>query len=233
MLITVQKCSLLTFFSSKFANLTLNLKKMKKIILAIAVVFAFGIANAQDMKVPGGNGFSKGDKFVEGSFRFTSQDSNSSPSAISDSWALTPKMGVMVDNQWAVGGFLNLSGAKLNNKDKQSVFGIGAFARYYFLALGASKSFNVFGEVGLGYSSVKNNPYLGSSSTNSDINANIDLGINYFFTPHWAATFTLANLLSYNNSNPASGSNSNDLKVEVNLFNNIFAQPQFGLLYKW
>lgn len=65
------------------------------------------------------------------------------------------------------------------------------------------------------------------------MNANIDLGMNYFFTSHWAATFELANILSYNNVNPESGSNSSDLNVNVNLFNNIFAQPQFGLLYKW
>ena len=76
---------------------------MKKIILSVVAVFAFGYANAQD--VPAGNGFSKGDKFVEGSFSFRSGD-------VEDSWALTPKMGYMLDNKWAVGGFLALGGSR-------------------------------------------------------------------------------------------------------------------------
>ena len=197
---------------------------MKKIIFSVAAIFAFGIANAQDAV---NNGFSKGDKFVEGSFSFHSGDTE-------DSWAFNPRMGYMLDDQWAIGGKLNFAGSKQDmTNNKTGVFGVTAFARYYFLTLGASKSFNVYGEAGLGYSAVTNNPNVGNKTTNSNMNANIDLGINYFFTSHWAATFKLANILSYNNTNPENGDNSSDLKVEVNLFNNIFAQPQFGLLYKW
>jgi len=197
---------------------------MKKIILSVVVIFAFGFANAQDA-VPAGNGFSKGDKFIEGAFSFRSGD-------VEDSWSFTPKMGVMIDDQWAVGGFLALAGQD-NGSVKHGTFGIGAFARYYFLSLGASKSFNAYGEIGLGYSALTTEPNGGSKSTDSSMNANVDLGMNYFFTSHWAATFELANILSYNNVNPESGSNSSDLNINVNLFNNIFATPQFGLLYKW
>jgi outer membrane protein W len=197
---------------------------MKKIILSVVAVFAFGFANAQD--VPAGNGFSKGDKFVEGAFSFRSGD-------VEDSWSLTPKMGFMIDDKWAVGGFLALGGTKDKMSNKEGNFGIGAFARYYFLSLGASKSFQAYAEMGLGYSALTDNPNKGSKSTDNAINANIDLGMNYFFSSHWAATFELANILSYNNANPEQGSNSSDLNVNVNLFNNIFATPQFGLLYKW
>lgn len=200
---------------------------MKKIILAAIAVLAFSSANAQEVKDIVGTGFSKGNKFVEGSFAFRSNDTQ-------DSWSFTPKVGYMLTNKWAVGGFLALSGEKEDaTNDKVSKFGFGGFARYYFLTIGASKSFNVYGELGLGYTSVTDKPNVGGKSTDSEINANIDLGINYFFTNHWAATFELANILSYNNSNPESGDNSSDLNVEVNLFNNVFAQPQFGLLYKW
>jgi len=198
---------------------------MKKIILVLVAVFAFSFANAQD-SASSDNGFSKGDKFVEGSFSFRSGD-------VEDSWAFNPSMGYMLDNNWAVGGRLNFAGAEDNANNKESKFGITAFARYYFLSLGASKNFNVYGEFGLGYSSVKDEPNIGPSSTDSAMNANIDLGMNYFFTNHWAATFKLANILSYNSTNPENGSNSSDLNVNVNLFNNIFAQPQFGLLYRW
>jgi outer membrane protein W len=195
---------------------------MKKIIFTAAAIFAFGIANAQDVT---NNGFSKGDKFVEGAFSFRSGD-------VEDSWAFTPKMGYMLDDKWAIGGFLALAGQD-NGNVATNTFGIGAFGRYYFLSLGASKSFNAYGEIGLGYSSVSTDPANGDKNTTSSMNANIDLGMNYFFTSHWAATFELANILSYNNVNPESGSNSSDLNVNVNLFNNIFATPQFGLLYKW
>lgn len=105
---------------------------MKKIIFTVAAIFAFGFANAQDKEVTS-NGFSKGNKFLEGSFSFRSGD-------VEDSWAFTPKMGYMLDDKWAVGGFLALSGRD-NGSVKYGTFGIGAFARYYFLSLGESKSF--------------------------------------------------------------------------------------------
>lgn len=195
---------------------------MKKIFLTAAAVFAFGFANAQDAA----NGFSKGNKFVEGSFSFRSGD-------VEDSWSFNPSLGYMLDDQWAVGGRLNFGGTEDNFNNKTSNYGVTAFGRYYFLSLGASKSFNAFGEVGLGYSSITEDPNIGDKDTTGNLNANISLGMNYFFTSHWAATFTLANILQYNSYSPEDGDNSSDLQVEVNLFNNIFAQPKFGLLYKW
>lgn len=196
---------------------------MKKSILSVIAIFVFGIVNAQDVV---NNGFSKGDKFAEGSFSFRSND-------LIDSWSFTPKMGIMLDDKWAVGGFLDLEGSKDNANNKEGNFGIGGFARYYFLSLGSSKNFNAYGEIGLGYSALTKDPNSGNKSTNNVMNANIDLGMNYFFASHWAVTFELANILSYNKVKPENGNNSSDLNINVNLFNNIFAQPQFGLLYKW
>ena len=196
---------------------------MKKIIFTVAAVLAFGFANAQEKT---DNAFSKGDMFAEGSFSFRSGDTE-------DSWAFNPKIGYMINDKLALGGKLDFSGTKANNDDKTGTFGIGAFARYYFLSLGAEKSFQAYGEFGLGYSALTDDPKNGDKTTDSAMNANIDLGMNYFFTNHWAATFKLANILSYNNTNPENGDNSSDLQVNVNLFNNIFAQPQFGLLYRW
>ena len=68
MLITENNVYNSLFLIIKFVLLTLNKTKMKKIILSVVAVFAFGFANAQD--VPAGNGFSKGDKFVEGALVF-------------------------------------------------------------------------------------------------------------------------------------------------------------------
>jgi hypothetical protein len=206
---------------------------MKKIILTVAAVFAFGFANAQDTTIPAGNGFAKGNKFVEGSFGFSSQDSNLSADVAKSTWALNPSMGYMLDNQWAVGGRLNFGGAKYNNNTTTTDLGITAFARYYFLSLGASKSFQAYGEVGVGYTSTTVDPKVADKYTDGSLNANIDLGLNYFFTSHWAATFELANILSYKNAKPDGEDSTSDLTVQVNLFKNIFAQPTFGLLYRW
>ena len=206
---------------------------MKKIILSILAVAAFGTANAQDGDATA-KGFAKGDMFAEGSFSIKSGDTE-------DSWAFNPQIGYMINDKIGLGGKLNFSGLD-NNALEQNKFGITAFARYYFLSLGADKAFQAYGEFGLGYSSVKSNGFYDefgdfnlypSDETEGQLNANIDLGMNYFFTKNWAATFTLANILNYNSTNPENGDNTSDLSVNVNLFNNIFAQPQFGLLYKW
>ncbi len=200
---------------------------MKKRFLLLATVFAINFANAQETTAPRAV-FSKGDMWIEGGISLTTGDSSN------DYFAVTPKVGYFLDNNWAVGADINYASVSYlpngSGYDKSNSFGIGGFARYYFLNLG---NFKAFGEAGLGYNHSEMEYTNGSSNINNGIKANIDLGINYFFTPRWAATFTLAEVLSYNNVRPENGDSSNDLVVNINLFNNIFAQPQFGLLYKW
>lgn len=200
---------------------------MKKIIVLLVTVFAINFANAQESGMPKAT-FSHGDMWLEGGISLTTGDSDN------DYFAITPKFGYFLDNKWAVGGDLNYSSVSYlpNNGglDKSNSFGIGVFARYYFLSLGNLKA---YGEAGLGYNNTKLDYLDGSSDTSNGIKANIDLGLNYFFTPRWAATFTLAEILSYNNASPENGESTSDLVINVNLFNNIFAQPKFGLLYKW
>ena len=187
---------------------------MKKIILSAIAILAFGFANAQDVTSAG---FVKGNKFVEGSLYIKTGDN------VADSWSFNPTMGFMLDDQWAIGGKLNFGGGEVSD-----VYGVTAFTRCYFLTLGADKSFNAYGELGLGYSSVKT-----GDNTDGKMNANISLGMNYFITPNWAVSFQLANILSYNSYSPENGGGTSDLEVNINLFKNIFTQPTFGLLYKW
>ena len=200
---------------------------MKKIILLLVTVFAFSFANAQESGMTKAT-FSKGDMWLEGGITLTTGDSSN------DYFALTPKFGYFLDEKWAVGADFNISSVSYlpnsNNLDKSNSYGIGVFARYYFLNLG---NFKAFGEAGLGYNHSKTDYLVGDSNTFNGLKANIDLGINYFFAPKWAATFTLAEILSYNNASPENGDNTSDLVININLFNNIFAQPKFGLLYKW
>ena len=200
---------------------------MKKIVLLLVSVLAINLANAQDSEMPKA-AFSKGDMWLEGGIALTTGDTKD------DYFAVTPKFGYFLDNKWAIGVDINYSSVSYlpnaNDWDQSDSFGIGGFARYYFLSLG---NFKAFGEAGLGYNHSKLQYDDGGSNVSNGIKANIDLGINYFFTPHWAATFTLAEILSYNNAKPEDGDNTSDLEININLFNNIFAQPKFGLLYKW
>jgi hypothetical protein len=201
---------------------------MKKIILTLVAVLAISFANAQESGPPKAT-FSKGDMWIEGGITLTTGDTSD------DYFAVTPKVGYFLDEKWAVGADINYStrsylDAPGNNLDKTNSFGIGGFVRYYFLSLG---NFKAFGEAGLGYNHSKTDYFVGNSNTYNGIKANIDLGLNYFFTPKWAATFTLAEILSYNNASPENGDSTSDLTVNINLFNNVFAQPKFGLLYKW
>lgn len=204
---------------------------MKKIVLTVAAVLAFGFANAQDSS-SGVNGFSKGNMWAEGSLLYHSTK-NDVPTDVKSEWAFDPKIGYMLNDRWGVGGFLDFSGGKLNNNDKFGTFGIGAFARNYFLSLGEAKSFQAYSELGLGYSSITNDPDVGSKTTDSAFNANVSIGLNYFFNPNWAATMTFADIISYNNSSPENGDTTSDFNLELNLFQNPFAQAKFGLLYKW
>jgi hypothetical protein len=59
------------------------------------------------------------------------------------------------------------------------------------------------------------------------------VGLNFFFTNNLAATFVLANVLSYNTVSPENGPSANTFELNINLFENIFDQPQFGLLYRF
>ncbi|MHA7941465.1 outer membrane beta-barrel protein [Formosa sp. 3Alg 14/1] len=206
-----------------------------RITLTLVALFAFGFAQAQDqeitksqitseMRTARGVSFEEGDMFVEGGISITTDGDNTS-------YGINPKFGYFISDKIAVGGDLDFGGSDTDGGSETDFFGIGAFARYYFLELD-QKRFKAYGDVGLGYghSRVQAN---GIDNTNNDIKANITLGLNYFFTKNFAATFVLADILTYNNANPEDGDSSNSFTLNINLFNNIFAQPQFGLLYKF
>ncbi|OBQ52258.1 outer membrane beta-barrel protein [Tamlana sp. s12] len=208
---------------------------MKKRIIGTALaLFVFGFANAQ--KIPDaeitqaqvkeelnsakGITFQKGDIFVEGSISVTSND-------LESTYAINPKVGYFLSSKFAVGADMDFGGEKDKISDEKStIFGIGGFGRYYFLELD-KKRLKSYGELGLGYG------HSEGTSTSNDIKANITIGLNYFLTKNIAVTFELADILSYNNANPEDSDAASSFELNVNLFNNPFAQPKFGLLYKF
>ncbi|MBK0369423.1 outer membrane beta-barrel protein [Flavobacterium agrisoli] len=203
----------------------------KSIITTVLSLFTFCFANAQQAEIDSemhsakGVTFQQGDMFLEGSIKI-------STGGETDFYAINPKFGYLLSDKLAVGGQISFSSLKDESDDsKTNVFGIGAFARYYFLELD-QKRFKAYAEAGLGYG---RNQYevAGIKDNNNSITADINVGLNYFITKNLAATFVLANVLSYNNVSPENGPSANTFEMNINLFENIFDQPQFGLLYKF
>ena len=130
---------------------------MKKIILTVAAVFAFGFANAQDKKASN-EGFSKGDVFVTGALSLSSDKTGDDKS---NSFNLMPKVAYFVTENIAVGVKLGFGSQKEETKigtvttttTDESSFTGGVFGRYYFTP--ASK-FSVFANLGVDLISTKN-----------------------------------------------------------------------------
>lgn len=206
-----------------------------KFLTAAALICTFFYANAQDMtsstdmdsdmNSSKGITFQKGDMFVEGGLKITTGGNI-------DSYGVNAKLGYFLNEKFAVGGQAGFSSYEDESTSiKTDAFGIGAFARYYFLELD-SKRFKAYGEAGLGFGKNKTEG-PGIDDNDNSVTADINLGLNYFFTKNFAATFTLANILAYNSVSPENGDSANTFELNINLFENIFAQPQFGLLYKF
>lgn len=204
---------------------------MKTKFLIIATLFTFSFVNAQqvdadeEMNSAKGVTFQGGDMFLEGSIKI-------STGGDVDYYGFSPKFGYFLNDKFAVGAKLSYESYEREAPEsKNDVFGVGAFARYYFLELD-KKRFKAYGEAGLGFGRNKNE-IEGIEDTDNSITADINVGLNYFFTKNVAVTFTLANILSYNSVSPEDGPSSNTFQLNINLFENIFNQPQFGLLYRF
>lgn len=204
---------------------------MKKSIATLAALFAFCFSNAQqkeieqELSTSKGVQFEKGDMLLEGSIKI-------STGGEADSYAFSPKFGYFLNDKLAIGGKLNFSSNELKADDsKTKIAAVGGFARYYFLQLD-SKRFKAYAEAGLGYGRNRiETPEL--DDTSNSLTADVTVGLNYFITKNIAATFTLANLVSYNSVSPENGPSSDTFQLNINLFENIFNQPQFGILYRF
>lgn len=193
---------------------------MKKIILTVAAVFAFGFANAQEEAK--GEGFSKGDVFISGSVGFGTSKFTERNNYKEDAFTIAPKAGYFVTDNIAVGLSLGYNSSKVVATEgaeatKVNAFSVGAFGRYYFTP--ASK-FSVFGQLGAEYGTAKYKP--------SDLKVNafaVELapGINYFFNKNFAVEATWG-ALSYatakadvdgaqSSTNFNLGLNLNDIKL--------------------
>jgi len=201
---------------------------MKKVLLSLTALFAFGLANAQEATTSNG-GFSQGDVFITGAVGFGSE---STGDVKTNTFTFSPKAGYFVSENIAVG----LSLAYTSTKDeapgidgteetKTNSFGAGAFGRYYFTP---ASQFSIFGQLGAGFQSDKTETGDVESKSNG-FNVGLAPGVSYFVSEHFAIEATFG-ILGYNTSKPdADGAESTD---EFNFGLNM-SDINFGIVYKF
>lgn len=204
---------------------------MKKVLLSAVALLAFGFANAQEEAKA--FGFAEGDIFVEGNLGFSSTNDKNTE-VKTNSFSFNPKAGYFVTEKLAVGVELMTGSSKRevagNDDFKESNFGAGVFARYYFLDLGAR--FKTYAEAGLGIDSGKEENFPGDAKY-SGFGAGFGLGMQYFVTSNVAINFGLSDVLSYSSSKWDGAKNVSEFNANVNVFNNFFSAAQFGATYKF
>lgn len=206
---------------------------MKKVLLSAVALVAFTFANAQEESK--GFGFSKQDIFVEGSFTMNSTNDKNTE-VKTNSMEFTPKAGYFLSDKFAVGLSFGIESGKTTTMgtetSKNSGFHFGAFGRYYFLELG--QRFKTYTEFGFNLGSDKNGIGSAAVKTNTfDLGAG--LGMNYFVTPKVAISFGLGNVINYGTSKTdiSGDKGENEMNMNLNIFNNFFDTPTFGLTYKF
>ena len=202
--------------------LTKNHLTMKKIVLTTAAIFAFGLANAQDMAT-NGLGFTKGDVFISGAIGIVSDKTGDEKSTF---FEIEPKIGFFVAEKIAIGGKLGFSSFKAENAfgdtDDETRFTVGAFGRYYCTP---ASQFSVFSELGIDYSSVDDK--LADDQEN-EFGIGLGLGVSYFVSKNFAIEATYAALGFNTNDNGGDGAD------KTNTFNigGDLRSINFGLVYK-
>lgn len=196
---------------------------MKKVILTVAAVFAFGFANAQDKTESTGSGFGKGDVFVTGMFNVgTTKEGDAKTSTFN----FSPKVGYFVSENIAIGLGLGFETSENAAKTKTDEFSVGAFGRYYFTP---SSQFSVFGQLGFDVTSSKVTPDGGDSAKSNGFNIALKPGISYFLSDSFAIEATWGELGFNSDKADAEGA---EAATEFNLGLNL-ESIGFGLLYKF
>jgi len=203
---------------------------MKKTLLSLTALFAFGVVTAQEE--PATIGFSKGDVFASGTLSFSSQKTGDFKS---NQFTVSPKVGYFVSNNIAIGVSLTYLSATEDMSDsnfgsveeKTTGFEAGAFGRYYFMP---ASRFSVFAQVYAGYATAKYEveAYQSESKSNG-FGFEFAPGFNYFVSDHFAIETTFG-VLGYNSVKPDyNGAESTDtLNIGLDL-----ANINFGLVYKF
>lgn len=202
---------------------------MKKVILSVAAIFAFGFANAQETV---SEGFTKGDVFINGAIGFGSTKTGDFKTS---DFVVAPKAGYFVTENIAVGIALGYESSKVELVDDltNNTFSIGAFGRYYFTP--ASK-FSIFGELGLNYNNYDNEfgtdndgLLVPAAGKGDGFGVSVAPGVSYFIAKNFALEASFG-ILGYNSTKPdfdgAEKTNSFDFGLDTR-------DIRLGLVYKF
>ena len=157
---------------------------MKKIILTVVALSAFGFANAQNKK-ESNLGFAEGDVFLSGALTFGSDSKISNYKE--DNFVFAPSVGYFVSDNIAVGVNLNVGSGSVqatsaSGKNKTSTFAAGLAGRYYFTP---ASQFSVFGELAAEYASATDNLAVPEFKVNG-FGLAVAPGINYHLSNHFS-----------------------------------------------
>lgn len=200
---------------------------MKKIVLTVAAVFAFGFANAQEET---SEGFKKGDAFISGAVGFGSTKTGDFKTS---EFEIAPSAGYFVTENIAVGVSVGYLSSKIDAGTadvKNSTFSVGAFGRYYFTP--ASK-FSIFGQLGVNYLSY-DNEFDPETQTVGEFKGNgfgvkVAPGVSYFLAKNFAIEASFG-VLGFETTKPdadgAEKTNSFDFGLDMR-------DIKLGLVYKF
>lgn len=205
---------------------------MKKIILSILAVTAFGTANAQEATSEGG--FAKGDLFVSGAFTISSSKTGDFKENF---FEVAPRVGYFVAENIAVGASIGYQSNKLDfdgDDVANTGLGLGAFGRYYFTP---ANKFSLFAEFGFDYTSFDNEYFIfdgelevpESSVESKEIGIGLGFGMNYFVSSNFSIEAGVGVLGYTSNDNGGDGADkTNTLSVGGD-----WRAVTFGVNYKF
>ena len=212
---------------------------MKKIILSVVAVMAFGFANAQDK---GGAGLAKGNLVLTGAVGFSSVSNvDGAKDAKSSNLTFSPGVGYMMSDKLMIVGNLDItsgtesSGVAGAEDAKASGFGFNAGVRYFFTP---ADNFSLSLGGVLGYGTTSSNFEVDPATDDVVILAddlkttitslNVPVGLHYFMSNNFAMSATWGGL-GYSSSKPDfdGAEATNKINLGLNM-----SSISFGLLYK-
>lgn len=197
---------------------------MKKIILSVVAVMAFGFANAQDKK-EGGAGLAKGDLYLTGAFNISNEKTGD---VKTDGFTLAPGAGYLITENIALEGQIRYNSGKDTDaagvETKSNGLGLAVGGKYFFTP---ADQFSLSLGANISYTSTK--VEVGAfDATTKEIGFNVPLGLHYFVSNNFAITSSWGGLGYKSNDNGGDGAEkTNGFGLNLDM-----ESISFGLIYK-
>lgn len=179
--------------------------------------------------------FAQTSKWIGGGLTISSTDDGNDQTT--SSLRITPTIGFVLNDKWAVGGALILGSGKQENgttEIKTSEVGIKPFARY---SLGESGKFAFFGQGELpivSYKTETETPAANFDSKYSSVGLHVRPGMTYHLSDKFAAELLMPSLMAFNTySGDAEGSEFRLLFNSGYSIEDYLLEPTISFIYKF